>query len=218
MEPLWIDQSCIDQSSDNEKAAAIGMMDLLYSNARVVTVCLEDVHLSIKDMATLVEFGTYLGRKTMPILENVSGIEELEWRGKEGHLFEAVTKIFTARWFSRAWCAHEFWTGRNLVFLAPVTADLTAGVSEDGDTTIIRFNSAFLAYAHLLTARWIPGDKASSVEKKMRHWEEHVKHSHPYFHAGIFDFGAGQLGTRASVTHSLKYFGGFSAKRIVPSH
>ncbi len=180
VEPLWIDQYCIDQSSKNEKAVAIGMMDLLYSNARVTTVCLEDVRRRVKDMATLVDFSTYLGEKTRPFLENIWGIEEFEWDGKEGHLFEAVTKIFTARWFSRAWCAHEFWMGRNLVFLAPVTADPTAAVSDDSATTIIRFNSAFLGAAHLLTSRWLPGDNASSVDKKVRHWEEHVKRSHPY--------------------------------------
>jgi hypothetical protein len=188
VEPLWIDQYCIHQSSENEKAIAIGMMDLLYSNTRVTTICLEDVRLSVKDMATLVDFGTYLREKTMASLENVWEIEKFEWGEKEGHLFEAVTKIFTARWFSRAWCAHEFWMGHNRVFLAPVKADLRATVSEDGATTIIRFNNAFLGTAHLLTSRWMPSDKASSVEKRVRHWEEHVKHSHPYFHAGIFDF------------------------------
>lgn len=218
VEPLWIDQYCIDQSSENEKAVAIGMMDLLYSNARVVTVCLEDVRLSVKDMAILVDFGTYLREKTMPFLENGWEIEELEWGGKEGHLFEAVTKIFTARWFSRAWCVHEYWMGRHHVFLAPVTANPTTAVSDDAATTIIRFNSAFLGTAYLLTSRWIPGDKANSVEKMVRHCEEHVKHSHPYFHARIFDFDASQLGTRAVVTHSLKYFGGFKAKRMVPLH
>jgi hypothetical protein len=50
----------------------------------------------------------------MASLENVWEIEKFEWGEKEGHLFEAVTKIFTARWFSRAWCAHEFWMGRKI--------------------------------------------------------------------------------------------------------
>jgi hypothetical protein len=181
VEPLWQDQCCINQEDEAEKVIAVGMMDLLYSNARKVAVCLEDVRLSPKGMGILLDFGSYLEENCISYPMNTRDSKEWDWGGKEGHLFEAVTKIFTARWFSRAWCAHEYWLGQDHVFLVPVTIDPTNPAAEGGTATILRFNSGFLAAAHYFTSLWIPGDQARSVDKKVQHWQENVKHTHPYY-------------------------------------
>jgi hypothetical protein len=60
VEPLWLDQWCINQEDEAEKIMAVGMMDFLYSNARKVAVCLEDVRPSPKDMGIFLDFGSSL--------------------------------------------------------------------------------------------------------------------------------------------------------------
>lgn len=220
VEPLWLDQWCINQKDkdNDEKIVAIGMMDLLYSNARKVVVCLEDVRLSANDMGILLDFGRYLEENPGSYPMNTRDIKEWDWDGKEGHLFEAVTKIFAARWFSRAWCAHEYWLGQDHVFLVPVTIDPTNAVPEDGIATILRFNSGFLFAAHYFTSMWIPGDRPGSMDKKVRHWQENVKHTHPYYWDGIFDFADGQICSKLAFTHAMRFFGGFGSAPKTPSH
>jgi hypothetical protein len=199
-EPLWLDQWCINQSDEQEKQVAVSMMDLVYSEARKVVVCLEDVRLTAENMSILLDFAEYLDQ---------NGIESADleqaanwngnWGGKEGYLWEAVTKVFSARWFQRAWCAHEYWLGRNHVFLVPVTRDPEGPVPEDRDAVIVRFDSKFLGLAHFFSSCWIPGDEVDSAYKQIRHVEEHVKSTHSYYWEDCFDIGNSIVGQESKV-------------------
>lgn len=53
-EGLWIDQICINQTSDAEKAVGIPAMSALYKRARKVIVCLGDIEISMEEMIFLI--------------------------------------------------------------------------------------------------------------------------------------------------------------------
>ena len=126
-EGVWVDKLCINQSDEDEKAAAIGAMDVVYSSARQLAILLEDVQLD-EDEQKAAE--TYAGicedMRQLIVKNGLQGAAKLEFmrsnnylRGFKDELNEEVAqklwddarrfvkKLLTARWFSRAWCAHE---------------------------------------------------------------------------------------------------------------
>ncbi|KAL8887953.1 MAG: hypothetical protein Q9215_004536 [Flavoplaca cf. flavocitrina] len=107
-ECFWIDQLCITQSSESEKKAAIGSMDLVYRAARKVVVVLEDIALSLVDKAAL-----YVYTKG-------GAMQQLSEDDRD-RIASTFTKIVSARWFERAWCLHEFLVSKCHVFLVPVS-------------------------------------------------------------------------------------------------
>lgn len=208
-EPLWLDQWCINQHDEKDKKVAVSMMDLLYSSARKVVVCLEDVRLSPGNMETLLDFSHYLEEHAISS-GNLDDMNNWDWNGKEGHLFEAVTKIFKARWFSRAWCAHEYWLGKSHVFLVAVTMDPSDAISDDGNAVILRFDPMFLGLTHFFSSSWIPGDQAESVNKKVRHFNEHTKHTHPYYWADDYDYANSETGSKVAFVHAQSNYKAFT--------
>ena len=52
-EGIWCDQICIDQQNKAEKAVSVGLMDIIYQEARCVVVALADVLLSQEEQAFL---------------------------------------------------------------------------------------------------------------------------------------------------------------------
>lgn len=54
-EGIWIDQICINQEDEAEKASAIAAMDALYASARLVFILLEDVTLTHDEFTILSE-------------------------------------------------------------------------------------------------------------------------------------------------------------------
>ncbi|KAK3395822.1 hypothetical protein B0T20DRAFT_419936 [Sordaria brevicollis] len=161
-EPIWLDQWCIDQTNEAEKIVAIGAMDALYYSARLVVVCLEDVRLSPGDAEIISKFAGNVEAKQKPDDEN--GWDEAE----KGRLWTAVERIFAARWFVRAWCAHEYWMARNVVFLAPVTADPLAKPGEVKEVEILRFDNRFLQLMHSVASKWFSGENAETVRRRER--------------------------------------------------
>jgi hypothetical protein len=119
-EGVWLDRLCIDQNNNEEKKVAVGAMDTVYLAARRLLILLEDVQLDAdEEAAGLAYAGIYAG-----VCQDVreGGRKDLlEWyfeqreaglaaNGKEGDLTAAksfVRKMLSARWYSRAWCAHE---------------------------------------------------------------------------------------------------------------
>jgi hypothetical protein len=91
-EGIWMDQLCIDQTSSVHKAESIAAMDIIYRSCIRLVVLLEDVFLDEQE-AKLPE--TYDPRRV-----------------PEGHEKEIFTRFFSkvnaARWWTRAWCLHEF--------------------------------------------------------------------------------------------------------------
>ncbi|KAI4124572.1 MAG: hypothetical protein LQ338_004734 [Usnochroma carphineum] len=101
-EGIWIDQCCINQDDPQEKSGTIGFMNLIYKQARVVVVVLEDVMVNEAEAAVLEN-----------LMHECSSQGPTELSVREGssaahHVVRLALKIFSARWFTRAWCNHEF--------------------------------------------------------------------------------------------------------------
>ncbi|KAK3950157.1 hypothetical protein QBC32DRAFT_347370 [Pseudoneurospora amorphoporcata] len=167
-EPVWLDQWCIDQTNQEEKVVAIGAMDALYYSARVVVVCLEDVRLGPSDAEIIIKFAGCVERKEK--------LEGPDWEEKEQvRLWTAVERIFAARWFIRAWCAHEYWMAQKVVFLAPVTSDPRAPPGEVQEVEIVRFDNRFLQLVHAVASNWFSGENAETARRRERYRREAAK-------------------------------------------
>lgn len=114
-EGIWIDQCCINQDEPVEKARTIGFMNLIYEQARLVVVVLEDVMIDAADGALLeslmLKCSSQRSTESSVLLESNS----------VHHVVRLALKIFSARWFTRAWCNHELLVSRNHVFLMGVS-------------------------------------------------------------------------------------------------
>lgn len=110
-EAVWIDQLCINQSDEAEKAAAVGSMNQIYRSARHVVAVLEDVIFDAQDEQVL---RNWIAIERTGHGATASGEDE----ALHDHDYEVMRKVFSAWWFSRAWCAHEFLMGRSTIFLA----------------------------------------------------------------------------------------------------
>jgi uncharacterized protein YceK len=108
-EAIWIDQLCINQKNDIEKRSAVASMDTLYASARLVFVAIEDIFLKHDEVVLLSE-----------AFRQVS--EESDWTftaAMASRVFVIVKKIFSARWFHRAWCFHEYHLSADRVLAIP---------------------------------------------------------------------------------------------------
>ena len=61
-EGIWVDQLCVAQEDEAEKAATIAALDVIYKSARLVIICLEDIEVNDTEEVKL--------RKYLPIYEN----------------------------------------------------------------------------------------------------------------------------------------------------
>jgi Heterokaryon incompatibility protein (HET) len=104
-EGVWIDQLCIDQTNQTEKMNAIGSVDLVYKSARLIFVILEDVFLSTVES------------------NEISNIENWSQSSNPRALSRASSLLLASRWWTRAWCAHEFHLSTNLVYFLFPTED-----------------------------------------------------------------------------------------------
>jgi hypothetical protein len=105
---IWMDQLCIDQSSPDDKAKSVSAMDIIYRSCIRLVVLLEDVFLSKEEAALPFKYGP-----TNPAFEKTRLPEEND----VGLFISVYTKVNKARWWTRAWCLHEFvvndpWTAK----------------------------------------------------------------------------------------------------------
>ncbi|KAK0507546.1 hypothetical protein JMJ35_010069 [Cladonia borealis] len=131
-EAFWIDQLCINQSSESEKIAAIASMDLVYQCARKVVIALEDIALSSVEVNSM-----FLYAKSDMSRNQIS-------EDDRDRLASAFVKIVAARWFDRAWCLHEFLVGRRHVFLIPVCQQDNSMTFTGSTARILRVDGPFL--------------------------------------------------------------------------
>ncbi|KAF7544843.1 hypothetical protein G7Z17_g9629 [Cylindrodendrum hubeiense] len=129
-EGVWIDQLCINQTDADEKAVAIGSMDVIYQRARLVAVVIEDITINKTELLAL--------QSVLEIINRGVG-----WQYRDDHstsrtLTELTWKIFSARWFTRAWCGHELLMSTNQVFFIP------AEPNDQAQSVIIKMSSEFL--------------------------------------------------------------------------
>jgi hypothetical protein len=108
-EPAWIDQLSIKQDHESDKQNAIAAMDLIYRSARIVVVVLEDICHSQEEMACVIKF---FGAWEADDIQNGGALAQ--------NFILILSKIFSTRWFSRAWCLHEHLMTRSGFVLIPV--------------------------------------------------------------------------------------------------
>lgn len=122
-EGVWLDKLCIDQKNEDEKKVAIGSMDVIYRSARRLVILLEDVQLNkeegkagclyakfFEDMAREVAKQELSGMAKTNFLNTYFSGKENEDEAKkipENVRKQFIWKVLSARWFTRAWCAHE---------------------------------------------------------------------------------------------------------------
>lgn len=136
-EGIWIDQHCINQDDQEEKQVAIAAMDVIYRSARRVIVVLEDVALHWLEERTLQFF-----------VKNY--MENSNWKPDPLQtlvLTHAFYKIISARWFSRAWCAHEFRVG--MFWKSDVNRVKFLAFSTQGAIVDIPLSFLILAYLYI---------------------------------------------------------------------
>ncbi|KAG8530453.1 uncharacterized protein KY384_004955 [Bacidia gigantensis] len=141
VEGLWIDQICIDQRVEAEKQALIGVMDLLYSSARLVVVVLDGVYLDEAEIQSLLSYGAICDGDGSSINTPCSR-QSPAYASTNMHLYTAVEKIVRSPLFSRAWCIQELELSKRNIFLVGATK------KERGASCILRFNGTY--YKHLL--------------------------------------------------------------------
>lgn len=124
-EGVWLDKLCINQNDEADKMAHIGAMDVVYRAARRVVILLEDVQLSSEEEAAGLAYSQFFHDMCREVREGgLDGLAKSEFideyfsrrekafrdEGK-GHVLGAakpfLMKVIGARWFSRAWGAHE---------------------------------------------------------------------------------------------------------------
>lgn len=139
---LWADQVCIDQNNETEKSISIGFTDRVYQNSERVFIAIEDISLS---------------ESLLPSLHILAQIESNDRQSLASvapavvqHAFEFCTTLFSARWFTRAWCLHEFACSDKHILFIPIA-------HEDGKPClrILRIESRSLRNIFLVTAMMV---------------------------------------------------------------
>lgn len=105
---IWIDQDCIDQEDESDKELGIQAMDVVYQRAENAVALLNYTIQDDHQMEALAKWSSYVdvGEDFDLDSENVE---------EEGRAISTVLEdIISDRWFSRAWCAHERLSARNM--------------------------------------------------------------------------------------------------------
>ncbi|KAH9879417.1 hypothetical protein J1614_002857 [Plenodomus biglobosus] len=96
---IWMDQLSINQASAGDKRAAVAAMDLIYRSCLRLVVLLEDVQLSAAEIQLVAKYDVHTR-----VFDRTWDFEPEEIPVFAG--FHA--KVNGARWWTRAWCFHEF--------------------------------------------------------------------------------------------------------------
>jgi Heterokaryon incompatibility protein (HET) len=115
-EGIWIDQLCIDQENEVEKRIAIASMNVIYRAARRLIIILEDVELCDDEQKAGLRYASLYERMCQIVRERRPPESEKNKLIQEYFKLDArdlvttkrfLLKMLSARWYSRAWCAHE---------------------------------------------------------------------------------------------------------------
>src|SRR6266480_72945 len=158
-EGVWLDRRCITQSDDSEQAVAVGAMDIIYRSARRMLILLEDVQLDAGEEKAAVTYeGFYNDMRRLIVDNGIEGAEKDELLrnnvvARESELDEEVVqrlredgrrftkKLLTARWFSRAWGAHE-----SRVLTQPIKENNPLFLCFGADGRVLPFEFRFVHY------------------------------------------------------------------------
>jgi hypothetical protein len=180
-EGVWLDQLCINQSDQSDIVAHIGVMDAIYRSARRVAILLEDVQLDENEEAAALAYAQFYEDLCCEVMErNLEGMEKkrfvdeyfprraekLRVSGK-GHILAAgkpfAKKILGARWYGRAWCAHESRMRKQ----EKINNPLFLCFGSKGQ--VLRFEFRVIHYLAMYLSRSEPADSLAGTEfiKKM---------------------------------------------------
>ncbi|MCJ1287129.1 hypothetical protein MMC26_006477 [Xylographa opegraphella] len=163
-EGVWCDQFCIDQSNEVEKRVAIGLMNIIYKEARCVIVALDDIVIDVGEEEYLRRYiKTYDGlklndetRRLPRLRETPPHIDSLR------ALVRFHDKILGAKYFTRAWCAHEMRMGKRHAFLVQCTH------VEGRPDRVFRFDGSFLMHMICLAVEFPDHQDIASVRVNLR--------------------------------------------------
>jgi heterokaryon incompatibility protein (HET) len=113
IEPIWVDQLCINQESSEERAMSIASMDTLYERARLVVIVLEDVEITQNELKVWRRL-----RHNAAIARKIGRQIPMD-AAALGTITQIVVKVLSAHWHTRAWCLQEYLVSRKCVFLVP---------------------------------------------------------------------------------------------------
>ena len=145
-EGLWFDQVCVDQENEAEKAMSAGTMDLVYGNARLLVVALDDIAVAMEEL----EFLEWYVEQHVTTNLHLDPHHNLALKPpilqRYPLLRSFMERVLSSAWFGRASRLHDMYMARRHVFLVPCAI----GDNENGLYTIIRFTEAFFAHILLL--------------------------------------------------------------------
>lgn len=115
---LWVDQLCINQADEAERAQQVGMMSHIYSGAESVIVWLgagdADTECSVDTVNKL------MPHYVMPTKEALSdGSLKVGLPGvsNDDLPIKEVNRVLALPWFSRVWVVQEVWLARRSIFM-----------------------------------------------------------------------------------------------------
>ncbi|MCJ1380483.1 hypothetical protein MMC17_003588 [Xylographa soralifera] len=163
-EGVWCDQICIDQSNEVEKRVAIGLMDIIYKEARCVIVALDDITIDPAEEEYLRRYiETYDGIELHDETRRILRLRETPPHTGSLHvLIRLHEKILGARWFTRAWCAHEMRMGKRHAFLVQCTH------IEGRPDRVFRFDGNFLIHMICLAVEFPDHRDITSIRVNLR--------------------------------------------------
>jgi hypothetical protein len=122
---VWIDQLCINQGNSVERMQAIHSMDAVYRSADGVAILWEDADLTSEEediLHTLSVVWEKKGNLRNLTRHSIDGNFHLLTESDLAHLETLLSKLFSCRWLSRAWCYHEYLLNPRTVIVIPGSA------------------------------------------------------------------------------------------------
>ena len=141
-EGIWVDQLCIAQDDSTEKAIAVGTMDITYKSARLVVIVIEDIILEENEAKVLLEISHQYDTLGTECWRQITA------KSPELLFMSTFWKLFSARWFTRAWCGHEYRVSGDRVFL------LAVKWADSISMGVLRISAAFLVFLSHLEASY----------------------------------------------------------------
>ena len=164
-EGVWVDKICIDQKNEDEKKNAIRSMDIIYRTCRRLVIVLEDVQLTKTEEAMGLKYAELYENMCLEVRQRqISGAEKKSFINSYWHVdpsdepavVEFAMKMLGARWYSRAWCAHEASVNEHGMVNNPLF--LCFGAGNDVLSFEFRFLYCLAVCLYRLEARATPGD------------------------------------------------------------
>ncbi|KAK3320284.1 heterokaryon incompatibility protein-domain-containing protein, partial [Cercophora scortea] len=166
-EGVWLDKLCINQNDETDKILHIGAMDTVYRSARRIVILLEDIQLDREEETAALAYSAMYADMVKQVKE-----QELEGQAKADFIFQFLPreeakyreerrddvlaggkafakKLLAARWFSRAWCAHESRVAHHHRIKDSERIPLFLCYGHDGSVLSFEFRFMFFLAMHL---------------------------------------------------------------------